>query len=89
MVIREMRMDMACPEACFQSTTSEDCFQELQTHFRPSMPEFRVAVEMLYRDRDSEDSTIVLADLGPLNLFAMTSGAVSLSANLTNLLNVL
>lgn len=77
MVIREMKMDVACPEACFQSKTSEDCFKELQNNSLPPKPGFSLTVQMLYRDWVDPDLSVVLADLGPLNLFAMTSGIVS------------
>jgi hypothetical protein len=84
MVIREMRMGTAKSEACFQATTAEECFHALQREDHcdalgamvPS--DFVSAFEMLYQaDMDDAMST-ALADLGPLNLFAMTSALHSL-----------
>lgn len=30
MVVSELRMDMACPEACFQAESAEECLSELE-----------------------------------------------------------
>ncbi|KAK5057769.1 hypothetical protein LTR84_011770 [Exophiala bonariae] len=79
MVIKEMKMSLACPEICFQALTSEDCFLALQREdaihaFRPDQAlEFASAFEMLYQSSMNDATTMMLADLGPLNLFAMTS----------------
>ncbi|KIX94601.1 uncharacterized protein Z520_09647 [Fonsecaea multimorphosa CBS 102226] len=85
MVIREMRMNAACSEECFQATTAEACFKTLQQQhqadllWRPKVADnFTCAFELLYRTDLDESLNVALADLGPLNLFAMTSALHSL-----------
>jgi hypothetical protein len=81
-MIKEMNMDMACPEACFQAGTADECFAQIQrwmldgTLFRKIS--FRSAVESLCKENMSLDMHRTLAGLGILNLFAMTSGEDSL-----------
>ncbi|OAP55566.1 hypothetical protein AYL99_10539 [Fonsecaea erecta] len=89
MVIREMKMNAAYPEACFQAMTAEECFKILQHRhqhqhqgislLRPNVADdFTSAFELLYRTDLDDDVRLALADLGPLNLFAMTSALHSL-----------
>src|SRR5689334_22679167 len=30
MAVKELKMDLACPEPCFQATTSAECFSQIQ-----------------------------------------------------------
>jgi hypothetical protein len=84
MVIREMKMSTANPEASFQAMTAEECFSILQQEnqndaLRPKIAfEFKSAFEMLYQAHIDDSLSTALADLGPLNLFAMTSALHSL-----------
>ena len=84
MVIREMKMSTANPEACFQAMTAEECFSTLQKENQEDAlgpkfaPEFESAFEMLYQTNIDDAISTELADLGPLNLFAMTSALHSL-----------
>ena len=84
MVIREMRMNTARPEICFQAMNAEECFSTLhQENQNNSMwptvaLEFVSAFEMLYHAHLDDATSHALADLGPLNLFAMTSALHSL-----------
>lgn len=84
MVIREMKMSTANPEACFQAMTAEECFKTLQQEnqndaLQPKVAfEFKSAFEMLYQAHIDDALSTALADLGPLNLFAMTSALHSL-----------
>lgn len=79
MVIKEMKMSPACPEVCFQAATAEECLKALQLEStnhpsrRDQAPQFSKAFELLYQNPIDETTTMMLADLGPLNLFAMTS----------------
>jgi len=79
MVIKEMKMSPACPEICFQAVEAEECLKALQfesanqTFRRDQTPHFSSAFERLYQNPIDEATKIMLADLGPLNLFAMTS----------------
>jgi hypothetical protein len=79
MVVREMAMGTAKPEACFQAATAERCFYTLQddnsNHASESMTplEFVSAFEILYQAHIDDMMSVALANLGPLNVFAMTS----------------
>ncbi|KAJ5210522.1 hypothetical protein N7491_010329 [Penicillium cf. griseofulvum] len=77
MVIKEIRMHMATPEACFQATTADQCHHQLQV-FLPARglywtTSFRGSFEALCKDDLSVNIRHLLATLGPLNLFALTS----------------
>ncbi|KAF5597360.1 C2H2 transcription factor [Fusarium pseudoanthophilum] len=77
MVIKEMSMHMAFPEAAFQASTSIECARELQNwHLRSSLLQnitFREVVERFCGRPFSNDMRRLFADLGPLNLFAVIS----------------
>ncbi|KAF5639477.1 C2H2 transcription factor [Fusarium tjaetaba] len=77
MVIKEMSMHMAFPEAAFQASTSTECARELQNwHLRSTMMKnitFREVVERFCGKSFSNDMRRLFADLGPLNLFAVVS----------------
>lgn len=82
MVIKEMKMHMARPEACFQAATGEQCFEELrawscQSPMAASLT-LSEALEMVCRGGISEDVRLSLANLGPLNLFVIISGKPSI-----------
>ncbi|KOS47469.1 hypothetical protein ACN38_g1623 [Penicillium nordicum] len=77
MVIKEIRMHMATPEACFQATTADQCHHQLQL-FLPARSlywttSFRGSFESLCKDDLSANIRHLLATLGPLNLFTLTS----------------
>jgi hypothetical protein len=78
MVIKEMQMRMAYPESCFQATTPEAC--ATATHLCMSRAgsvyelSVRDAVEAFCADSISSPMRSSLANLGPLNLFVISSG---------------
>ncbi|EAQ93835.1 hypothetical protein CHGG_02070 [Chaetomium globosum CBS 148.51] len=77
MVIKEMKMDMASPEACFQAETADDCIGQIY-RWMPSTSPFctlllRDAIENLCIDVMSPEVQQQYSQLGPLNLFAMVS----------------
>lgn len=78
MVIKEMRMHMASPEACFQAATAEECIEQIHRWMHPTSPFcsllLREAIENLCLDTLSPESQQQFSQLGPLNLFAMVSG---------------
>jgi hypothetical protein len=78
MMINEMKMDMAWPEACFQAGTAKDCAEEVRRWMNESSLlrklTLRDAVEQVCREELTPDFHRDLADLGPLNLFAIVSG---------------
>lgn len=73
-------MHMARPEGCFQAATGEECLEELRiwSEHSPvlSTLTFHEAVDMVCRGGMSEEVQRALANLGPLNLFAVISGKV-------------
>ena len=79
MVIREMKLSTAKPEVCFQATTAEECFNALRGKNQCDTAfDFGLAFERLYQTDIDDNLSTTLADLGPLNLFAMTSALHSL-----------
>jgi hypothetical protein len=77
MVIKELTMQMASPELCFQAPTAESCL----TQVRQWMPDANALCHMTLREA-IEDLCIKtlsaqehqrMAELGPLNLFAIVS----------------
>lgn len=77
MVIMEMDMDMAWPEAAFQACTAEKCAQEVQNWLQRSPMVanmvLRDAVELFYKEPIDMRLCMDFADLGPLNLFAIVA----------------
>lgn len=78
MVIKEMKMHMASPEACFQAATAEECIEQIH-RWMPSSSPFcslllREALEHLFIEAMTPDSQQNFSLLGPVNLFAMVSG---------------
>jgi hypothetical protein len=74
-------MHMAVPETCFQAETADQCYEQIQL-FLPKNSlywevSFRCAFESLCKDNLTMNLRHVLASLGPLNLFALTSGEPS------------
>jgi len=78
LVIKEMRMHMASPEACFQAATADQCHNQIQLHLPASSYywsiSFRGAFESLSKSSLPPVMCQALADLGHLNLFALASG---------------
>lgn len=81
LVIKEMRMHMATPEACFQAVSADECHQQIQSHLPAGgiywSLSFRGAFESLSKDTLTPGMCQAIADLGPLNLFALASGGLS------------
>lgn len=77
-------MHIARPDGCFQAATGEECLEELRiwSGHSPVLPTltFHEAVEMACRGGMSEEMQRTFANLGPLNLFAVISGKVSVDA---------
>lgn len=81
MVIKEMKMHMASPEACFQAATAEECIDQIHRWMPPTSPFchllLREAIENLCLDTLTSESQQRFSDLGPVNLFAMVSGKLA------------
>ena len=92
MVIKEMTMHLASPEAAFQATSSDECFRQLYTwQSRSGLTRgitFREVVESFCRSSITGATQQCFADLGPLNLFAVVSGMFRDIPNLLLILNV-
>lgn len=74
-------MHMACTEATYQAGTARACWDQIQRDLElkresDSIKDLCSAVELLCKDagRIPQKQLLALADLGPLNLFSMTSG---------------
>ncbi|KAL6364281.1 hypothetical protein LRP88_02200 [Fusarium phalaenopsidis] len=77
MVIQEMAMHMAWPEALFQAATADECAQQLQVWLRRSAltnMTVRDAVNIFCNNNIEPNIRVQFADLGPLNLFTIVSG---------------
>jgi hypothetical protein len=78
MVIKEMKMSMASPEACFQAATAEECIDQIYRWMPLTSPFctllLRDAIENLCLDNLTQEVQQQYSQLGPLNLFAMVSG---------------
>ncbi|KAK3392723.1 hypothetical protein B0H63DRAFT_456453 [Podospora didyma] len=77
MVIKEMKMHMASPEACFQAATADECIENIHTWMAPPSPFCSVllcdAVEKMFIDTFTTESRQRFSQLGPLNLFTIVS----------------
>ncbi|KAL2192657.1 hypothetical protein P885DRAFT_47133 [Corynascus similis CBS 632.67] len=77
MVIKEMKMHVATPEACFQAASAEECIDQIHRWMPPASLFcsllLREAIENLCLDNMTPASQEQFAQLGPVNLFAMVS----------------
>ncbi|TQS33389.1 hypothetical protein Golomagni_06270, partial [Golovinomyces magnicellulatus] len=77
MVIKEMKAQVAWPEACFQAPTAQSCQAEIQKwlHTCPDSALLTIsdAIIMILKVEMTDVTVFNLASLGPLNLFAFIS----------------
>ncbi|KAJ5103941.1 hypothetical protein N7532_004470 [Penicillium argentinense] len=77
MLFKEMNMHFSTPETCFQAETSDQCYQQILIHLPVGSPywnlSFRRAFEALSKDYNSPTTCTSIANLGPLNMFALAS----------------
>ncbi|KAH6871499.1 C2H2 type zinc finger domain-containing protein [Thelonectria olida] len=77
MVIKEMDMHMAWPEATFQAPSGAQCAEEVHKWLLRSLPmckiTIREAIESFCKDTLGPDIRRCYADVGPLNLFVIVS----------------
>jgi len=79
MMIKEMGMDLASNEAIFQAITAESCLKLLQkADLGCERMLLRSATEQLRQEQTEPLMKTAMADLGPLNLFIITSALHSL-----------
>jgi hypothetical protein len=74
MSIKEMKLHLACDEGCFQAPTAESCIQHLQSDPVHERYLLSSVTAIMCRDPIGTETQSLLADAGPLNMFALTSG---------------
>jgi hypothetical protein len=77
MAIKEMKMHFACNEACFQAATGDLCSQLLSSDPINGKYKLSSLTMMMCKRSIAADDQALLANIGPLNLFALTSGMYS------------
>ncbi|KAK1140680.1 hypothetical protein N8T08_009993 [Aspergillus melleus] len=82
MVVSELKMDLACPEACFQAESAEECSARLTEWKECIAWSERLSVSNMLRkicQRDLDDwQAHELANMGTLNLFTTVQCTLSL-----------
>lgn len=77
-VVSELKMDVACPEACFQAETAEECLASLKVWSSTRFWKKRLSVVSVVRRicQGPIDETLVqgFSSLGTLNLFTLVQG---------------
>lgn len=75
MVVTELKMDVACPESCFQAESASACMQQLHNWTDTMFWESRLSIKSVVRQicqGPLEDTLIKdFASLGTLNLFTI------------------
>lgn len=78
MVIQELKMDLVCPDSCFQAPTAEECLTHIMNWNSSKQSKRKLslgsAIETLFQEDMDQPSRELLAELGILNLFALVSG---------------
>lgn len=82
MVVSELKMDMACPEACFQADTATECFHALREWQGCIFWSERLSVAGVVRricQRELDDRSVLeFSKMGTLNLFTTVQGTFSI-----------
>ncbi|KAL4791911.1 hypothetical protein BDV19DRAFT_381238 [Aspergillus venezuelensis] len=89
--IQEMSVDLACPEACFQASTAQECFAAIRTWTSHSLYRQRLRLResietLLWRD-SSSDIQGNLSHLGILNLWMICSALLAEAFNFNTLIS--
>lgn len=75
MVVSELKMDVACPESCFQAESAQECFQNIRGWAQTRFWKNRISVVSVVRRvcQNMIDDGLVqeYSHLGTLNLFTM------------------
>ena len=76
--LRELKMDLACPEMCFQAETAEKCLQLLEKWVSQSQrygqPSLFSLIRSICKDKVDEESLEWFAHLGFINLWSVVNG---------------
>ncbi|KAL4967563.1 transcription factor domain-containing protein [Aspergillus stella-maris] len=88
MVVSELKMEMACPEACFQAESPEGCFIALKQWQRTDFWRQNLSIAALVKKICQKDlspgSVDECAKMGSLNLFTAVQSLHSLTFHLQN-----
>ncbi|KAJ5461818.1 uncharacterized protein N7458_003370 [Penicillium daleae] len=88
MVVSELKMDVACPESCFQAESAQECFQNIrgwaQTRFWKNRISVVSVVRRVCQNMIDDDLVQEYSHLGTLNLFTMVQSIHSLMFHLHN-----
>jgi hypothetical protein len=78
MALRELSMDIACPEACFQAPSSGQCFEAIQTWISRSHRRdpilFSSFLKAFCQGEMNVDTQFSYANHGFMNLWAVVAG---------------
>ncbi|KAJ5089197.1 hypothetical protein N7532_007881 [Penicillium argentinense] len=88
MVVPELKMDVACPEACFQAESAGECMRQLKFWAKTRFWKHRLSIVSVVRRicQSAIDESLVqeFSQLGTLNLFTMVQSIHSLMFHLHN-----
>ncbi|GFG20637.1 hypothetical protein IFM61606_00685 [Aspergillus udagawae] len=88
MVVSELKMDMACPEVCFQADTATECFYSFREWEQCIFWSERLSVAGVVRricQRELDDRSVLeFSKMGTLNLFTTIQAVHSLTFYLQN-----
>ncbi|GFG07768.1 hypothetical protein IFM61392_05026 [Aspergillus lentulus] len=88
MVVSELKMDMACPESCFQADTAAECFYALREWEGSIFWSERLSVPGVLRricqGQLDDHSVLEFSKMGTLNLFTTVQALHSLTFHLQN-----
>ncbi|KAL2844594.1 hypothetical protein BJY01DRAFT_248103 [Aspergillus pseudoustus] len=88
MVVSELKMEMACPEACFQAESAEECFRLLKEWETTIFWNKRLSITSLLKSICQTELTSLDVDeyshMGSLNLFTTVQTIHSLTFHLRN-----
>lgn len=80
MVVSELKMDVACPESCFQAESAEECGKNLRAWAVTRFWKKRISVVSVSRrvcqSMIDDDLVQEYSLLGTLNLFTMVQGGL-------------
>ncbi|KAJ0416505.1 hypothetical protein BJY00DRAFT_316754 [Aspergillus carlsbadensis] len=88
MVVSELKMEMACPEACFQAESAEECFRLLKEWETMTFWRKRFSITSVLKNICQTELTSLAVDeycqMGSLNLFTAVQTLHSLTFHLRN-----
>ncbi|KAL2826448.1 hypothetical protein BDW59DRAFT_160968 [Aspergillus cavernicola] len=88
MVVSELKMEMACPEACFQAESAEECFRAMKEWETTMFWRQRLSIVAVVKSICQKDLASLSVDefcrMGSLNLFTVVQALHSLTFHLQN-----